>query len=791
METDAPNSRRRTWLCAFLAVSTLALYLPSARFDFLTYDDQQYVTENPHVRAGFTRQSLTWAFGFHVGNWHPLTWLSHMLDCQLYGLHPAGHHLTNVLLHTANTILLFLVLSRMTGALWPAVVVAALFGWHPLHVESVAWVAERKDVLCAFFFTLTLGAYAKYATAKLEARNLKSEANSKSELQKPSAYYALALFLFAFGLLSKPMVVTLPFVLLLLDYWPLQRFKSPVPESLRRLVVEKLPFLVLATVACVLTCLAQSRADAVVSTAGLPISTRLAHAIVSYAHYIRAIFWPRHLAVYYPYETAISPIHLLGAGLLLAAVSIVALFYARKLPFLLVGWLWFLGMLVPVIGLVQVGEQAWADRYTYLPSIGIFVAVVWIVATKVQSADSRLQRSSNLPVPKVRSGGGAFILSPIKIVTCFVGIALIAATSIQLRYWQNTRTLFAHAVAVTRRNYLAVTLLGSLDAKAGKLPEAIEEYKTALSWKPDYPEAHFFLGNALDQEGKFDAAIIEYQKALWFRPIQEQTHIFLGAALAKIKNDEEAIEHYRAALKLNPESAVAHNNLAKLFQAKGDLEQAMEHYSAALKFDPTLAQAHNNLGVLLIGRQRPEAGIRELHEALRLDPGDIETEFNLALALNQGRQWSEAAELLAKVLEKKGNDSKAHYELAVALTHLQKTREAMNHYASALLLNPDFPDALDGLSWILATAENPALRNGTEATRMAEKACELTGRKDAQTLKTLAAAYAEVGRFNDAVSILQSLTSVQPGVAGTESSNAPQMLAAFKSGKPWRDPQIK
>jgi len=309
-------------------------------------------------------------------------------------MNPAGHHLTNVLLHAVTTVLVFLVFSRMTGSLWPSAIVAGLFGWHPLHVESVAWVAERKDVLCGLFWMGTLWAYARYARnesagfAKFEIRN------SKSAIRKASASYALALFLFALGLMSKPMVVTLPFVLLLLDYWPLNRFQYADRKLIPGLLLEKIPFFAFTTVGCILTYLAQKQADAVVPISGLSIWTRIGHAIISYAHYIGAIFWPRHLAAYYPYETAISPIELIGAGLLMGIISIYAIWQAKRLPHVLVGWLWFIGTLVPVIGLVQVGEQAWADRYMYLPSIGLFLAVVWSVAEKVQVPNFKHQRSS-------------------------------------------------------------------------------------------------------------------------------------------------------------------------------------------------------------------------------------------------------------------------------------------------------------------------------------------------------------------------------------------------------------
>jgi protein O-mannosyl-transferase len=793
--SPAHSLKVKKLLILALGAMTLALYLPTLRHDFLAYDDQQYVTENPRVQGGLTAKGLVWAFGFHASNWHPLTWISHMLDCQLYGLHPAGHHLTNVLLHVANTVLLFLILSHVTGTLWRSAIVAALFAWHPLHVESVAWVAERKDVLCGFLWMATLWAYARYVAIdsrgeeKFEIRNPKSETN-------PKFWYCLTLSAFGLALLSKPMAVTLPFVLLLLDYWPLPRLQLPITnyQLLLRLVLEKIPFLVFSIVACVLTIKAQTQAYAVVSTAGLPIFSRLAHAAISYVHYIGAVFWPRHLAVFYPYDTNLLPINLIVAGLVLVLVTIISIRYARKFPFLLTGWLWFLGMFVPVIGLVQVGEQAWADRYSYLPSIGLFIATVWGFAEIFQAWGLGAVRTPH-PAMGVEVGRGwqaqLGLLTAPRILVIGIGIAMLVTTSIQLRYWKNTRTLFEHAAAATHKNHMAVTLLGSLSAKEGKFDEAIDRYKTALSWKPRYPEAHFFLGNALDQQGKPGEAIAEYQKALGYQPILEQTHIFLGAALAKQQKLQEAKFHYLAALKVNPESAVAHSNLAKLLQTDGKLDEAMQHYSAALKFDPGLAQAHNNLGVLLLARNKTTEGIRELREALRLNPGDLETEYNLALALNEQRQWNESAELLAKVLEKRGNDANAHYQLAVALTQLQRTREAMAHFASALLILPDFPDALDGLSWILATAQNPAFRNGTEAVRMAGRACELTNRKDAQKLKTLAAAYAEAGRFSDAIPTLQSAIESSPRQPTPGLADGQQMLEAFNANKPWRDAAIQ
>jgi Flp pilus assembly protein TadD len=418
---------------------------------------------------------------------------------------------------------------------------------------------------------------------------------------------------------------------------------------------------------------------------------------------------------------------------------------------------------VPVIGLVQVGYQAWADRYTYLPLIGLFVPLVWLAVEVVKNK---------------------MVLRTLAAAT---SLAMLAATSQQLSHWKNTRTLFDHANQVTHENFMAITMLGSLLAKEHKYAEAMEYYHTALRYQPTFPEAHFFLGDALDEQGRTDEAIAEYQQALWFKPTQEQTHIFLGIALGKQKKYAEAISHYQAALALDPDSAVTHNNLARIYHTQGDFDAAIVHYRAALKLDPKLALAHNNLGILLLQKDDLAGGTLQLREALRLNPTNSETQFNLALALNQQQQWGEAAELFAKTVSGTSPDPKAHYEFASALAHTRKTREAMSEYASALLIQPDYPDALDGLAWILSTDANADYRNGPQAVPMAERACELTGRKDAIKLKTLAAAYAEVGRFAEAASTAQ--TAKDLAVAGGKRDLADAcsaMLQRFQQSQPWR-----
>jgi tetratricopeptide (TPR) repeat protein len=455
------------------------------------------------------------------------------------------------------------------------------------------------------------------------------------------------------------------------------------------------------------------------------------------------------------------------AGLLLVLISALVLWLAKRAPYLTTGWFWFVGMLVPVIGVVQVGQQAWADRYTYLPSIGLFVAVVWGVA---QLAGKMNARRTAL-----------FVMAGV------VNIALIVGSSVQLAYWKNTRQLFQHVDRVTRNNPLSTTLLGSLLATEGEYSQAIGYYRRALSYDPDFPEAHFYLGHAFEQQGNLDLAMSEYEKAIWFPPVQEQTHIRMGTVLAKQQKPAEAVAQYQAALKVNPDSAVAHNNLAKIFHSQGRLDDAMLHYAAALELDPSLAQARNNLGVLLLQKGRTADGVAQLRESLRLKPGDQQAELNLAQALANLKQWGEAAELFSKAVSSSTADANAHYRYAIALVHLEKTREAMSQFASALLLQPDLPDALDGLSWILATDSNSQFRNGPEAVRMSERACQLTGRKDAAKLKTLAAAYAEVGRFQDAAATAQAAGELAEQAGRKElAEECRGMKDSFQSTRPWR-----
>jgi tetratricopeptide (TPR) repeat protein len=570
--------------------------------------------------------------------------------------------------------------------------------------------------------------------------------------------------LFALGLMCKPMLVTLPFVMLLLDFWPLGRMSRP---SLSRLLIEKVPLFALSAACCVVTMWAQQRNHAVASVDDIHLAHRLGHVLASYFDYIMMLVFPRHLAIFYPYPLHERTALVIGGAAALALFSALTIAPARRRPWLAVGWLWFVGMLVPVIGLVQAGDQALADRYTYLPAIGLFIIVVW---------------------------GGAELAARYPAVKLFapaVGLAMLAATWMQIHYWKDTRTVFEHARQVTQNNYVALTLLGSLRADDGDLDGAMALYREALCDKPNYSKAHFFLARGLEQQGKIDEAKSEYALALRLDPTFEPAHIFLGVLLAGEKNYDQAAAEYEAVLKTNPRSATAHNDLARLLQTEGRLDESVRHYLAAVQFDSSVAQAHNNLGVLYLQKGQLADGIAQLREALRLNPGNVETEYNLALALIQQQQWKEASELLQRIAPAQPNNANAQYQYGLALAHQGKTREAMSQYAKALLLTPDFAEALDALAWIAATDPRPELRNGPQAVAMAGRACELTGREQPAMLLTLAAAYAETGRFSEAATTAKKAgdLAATKGQKDVETRSR-QLIALFQSGRPFREPTL-
>ncbi len=548
----SPSPRRIAWL---LALVTLGLYLPVARFGFCVYDDSLYVTENPTVQNGLTWTGLKWAFTtMAAANWHPVTWISHMLDCTLFGLNPAGPHLINALLHAVNAALLFTLLFRLTQKLWPAAFIAALFAWHPMHVESVAWIAERKDVLSTFFALLAFLAYARYAQARRE--NL------------PHAWrdYVWCLLAFALALMAKPMLVTFPCVLLLLDFWPLQRIKFP--QINWPVLLEKIPLFLITAGSCLITMFAQSRpgSNAVVSLATASLKYRLKDAAVSYVEYLCKVFWPSKLAIFYPLQDHIFMSQAIAAMLTLLAVSFVVLKLYRQRTYLFTGWFWFLGMLVPVIGLVQVGSAQIADRYSYLPSIGIFIAVTFLA----------LDLAARWRVSTVVLGGTAVAIL----------VTSVGAMEIQLHYWRSNIALFEHSLAVTRDNDIARNDLGVALQAQDQLAEAIDQYRRATELEPTRYQGHHNLACALDLQGHPAEALAEHRKAVEMDPSLSFLHTWFAVSLAGADETEEALEQFTAAIKLDPHDPWPRLENAKLLLKMGRDDEAVEALRSALKILP-------------------------------------------------------------------------------------------------------------------------------------------------------------------------------------------------------------
>ena len=626
------NFRRRQAIVPglLLFLAAFGLFLPALRNGFVNYDDPDYVTANPQVQHGVSWDGIRWAFRTnHAGNWHPLTWLSHMADCQLFGLRPPGHHFTSVLLHAISAWLLFLVFRRMTGATWRSLMVAALFGLHPLHVESVAWVSERKDVLSTLFWMLTLGAYVKWAERK----------------SGDGLYYALALVFLGLGLMSKAMLVSVPFALLILDYWPLRRFEANerLVDKLRlpdatprqaphlkaasvaaRLVVEKIPFFAIAAADGLVTLIVQRQAGAMGDSVGIPLATRVENALISCCRYLGKLFYPEKLAVFYPYPEAWPLAQAAAAAALLLGITVFAAAVRRRHPYLLAGWIWYLATLAPVIGLVQAGSQSMADRYTYVPSIGIFVAVVW----GVHALTARWRRQA--------------------IILGAVAAAVLASctflTHRQIAYWATSESLFRHALAVTKDNWLAHDNLGNaLSKDPGRQREAIAEYEAALRIRPDSAEARNNLGIALAQTGDAADALAQYEEALRLKPNDSEAHYNLGNALRRAGRLPDAIAQYEETLRLNPDSSTAHNNLGSVLLEAGRPGEAIPEYQEALRLKPDLFEARNNLGLALAETGRLGEAAADFALAAQMHPNDAGVYINWGAALAGAGRNAEAA----------------------------------------------------------------------------------------------------------------------------------------------------
>ena len=561
------NRRQEIIICLVLIAANLVIYWQITNHEFINCDDGLYVTENSRVQAGLTFENIKWAFtSYHASNWHPLTWLSHMLDIELYGLNPMGHHWTNLQFHIANTLLLFFILFKMTGALWRSAFVAALFALHPLHVESVAWVAERKDVLSTFFGMLTISAYIIYVKKRNFFR------------------YSLVFIFLSLGLMAKPMLVTLPFVLLLLDLWPLKRLNLPLnqPEGSKNsnfihLILEKIPFLVPVAISSILTLVAQ-HSSALKTLESFPLQTRVANALISYINYIVKTLWPLHLSVFYPHPENLPAWQIIGATLLIAVAIFLSIHRLKKYTYIIVGLLWFFITLLPVIGIIQVGDQAMADRYTYIPLIGIFIIFAW------GGSDIIKKWTNNKVVPAI--------------LAMSVLLVLTMQSFFQAGHWKNSITLFENAIKVTENNWLAHNNLGIALFSEGKFDKAIYHYKKALNIRPDTVCAIKNLGVAMFDKGNLKVAFQYFNKAIVINPEDFDAYYRIGRIMEKQEKVNEAIRHFDEAIRINPDYAPAYNEIGIILAQKGKLQKSNEFFLKAMQLKPDCKEARDNLLIL-------------------------------------------------------------------------------------------------------------------------------------------------------------------------------------------------
>jgi tetratricopeptide (TPR) repeat protein len=697
-------------ICLFVIIATFSVYLQVKNHSFVGFDDNKYVRENTYVQNGLTSEGISWAFtATFASNWHPLTWLSHMMDCQLYGLKPGMHHLTNLLFHMANSLLLFFTLRRMTGNSWRSGFVAALFALHPLHVESVAWLSERKDVLSGLFWMLTLWGYGWY----VERPGLKR--------------YMTALVFFCLGLMAKPMLVTLPFVLLLLDYWPLRRFQFGIGggdgnsknhgaldsnhqrSTAFRLVWEKVPFFVIAAVSSILTFVVQQKGGAVRSLDMLTLGDRISNALVSYVSYIGKTVWPWNLAFFYPYPGILPMWQVAGALLLITLVFLAVIMAAPQYPYLAVGWLWYIGTLIPVIGLVQIGAQALADRYTYIPLIGIFIIIAWGVPELV--ARWRYRATG------LAATAGALIS------------ILTAVTWLQVRYWANTITLFEHAIDVTADNYVAQNNLGVALLAEGRIAEAMKHYSEALEIKPDFERAHYNLGRALGALGKSEEAIRHYSEAVRVSPDFARAHYQLGMALAATDRTAEAIKHYSEALRLRPDSLVVHNDLGVALFREGNINESIAHFQEALRIMPEYADARNNLKMALEAKAKIPEAVEKFKDSLKVNQ-DPALHYKLGNMYQKNGKLNEAIEQYQKALSIQPGFTQALKDLAAVYAIKMEYGKAVSTFEKVTNLRPEDAGAYYNIACIYAR------QNRTEESLdWLEKAID-RGYKDWDVIKT-------------------------------------------------------
>ncbi|MEO8440557.1 MAG: tetratricopeptide repeat protein [Spartobacteria bacterium] len=758
-----PRAQQNRWfvpaLCLGLITLTWAVFGPTIGFGFFNYDDSFYVYQNPSISNGFTQTGLVRAFTHPlVGNWHPLTSISLMLDAQMFGLNAGGYHFVNVLLHSVAVLLLFFVLRSMTGAVWRSAMVAAIFAIHPLRAESVVWISERKDVLSGVFFFLALGAYCRYA-------------------KKPSvAGYVTVAAAFTLGLLSKAMLVTLPFLLLILDYWPLGRFAfSPVtgprngqPRSSLWLVAEKVPLLALAIAISVATIFAQEQA--LNAAQDWPMRWRLDNAVVTIWVYLRQMFWPAHLAVFYPHpKGSLALPWVLLSFVTLLGVTVGAFLWRKKYPYLITGWLWYLGMLVPVIGLIQVGWQAHADRYTYLPQVGVYLAIVWAISDL--SADWRSRR--------VVLGSASALLFAL----------LMMLSWRQVSYWSSSIRLWAHTLSVTSNNDVAERGLGTALLSVGRVDEAIEHDRAALRIRPGDPNGLTNLANALLRKKEYPEAIERFREVIRVRPNDSEMRRNLGKAFYQSGAVAEGMEEFRAALRIRPGDSDAAYSLGNAYLEQGDAKSATPLFRQAIESNPKNVAAHYNLAIALQRDQQPAPAIAEFWETLRLDPRHIDGRNNLAIALLKEGDSAAAIAQWKAALQIQPDNGEMHNNLAVALLAQQRIPEAMAEWRETLRLQPGKLGPQISLAWILATAPDAATRDGNAALELAREAFRAAADRNLMVFRVLAAAFAESGKFEAAGK------SAAEGAERAQAQGQPEVAALlegdlelYRKKIPLRDP---
>jgi tetratricopeptide (TPR) repeat protein len=796
-------------IALILAAGSIAAFSPAFSSDFIGFDDPHYVKLNPHVKAGLKPDEIRWAWtSFYASNWHPLTWMSHQLDVTLFGAEaPGQYHAVNVLLHAASAVILFFALRALTGARWRSAIVAAFFAWHPLRVESVAWIAERKDVLSIFFGVLALWAYAFY-------------------VQRRSVWtYLLLAALFVLSLLAKPTLVTLPCLLLVLDWWPLARSRSlaersvgepktEVPSSDRPiekptktgkggvtnprrknaftrsissasqttgdstlesrgrnwiwLVIEKLPLLAISLISCLLTYLAQQGGGSVRSFDTLQIGARVLNALVAYATYLGMAAWPVDLAPIYTYPQQGWPEWRWSLSLLVVVtLTALVIWQWRRRPYLLAGWLWYLGTMVPVIGIVQVGNQAYADRYTYFPFIGLGIAVVWGAAEAIPAARA-LQ-------------GLAFAAA--------VAAVLAVLTWRQTGFWKNDFTLWPHTLAVTGPNPQAYNSLGTaIETRDKNAKEAIKYYQKAVEAHRGFSTAHFNLARALKEQGDLKGALVHFEAAAKYDPHLPDAHNDWAVILQQQMNYKEAEEHFRKAISINPEMVLARNNLAHLLDIQGREKEAIELFQASLAINPNDAGAHTGLGVCLAKTGDLAGATKHFMRAVEIQPKWHGYWLNLGVTQEQAHNTKDAIQCFRRAVELEPNDVRITLRLANALTRIGNTADAEAFYRRADKLDPHWPDELRKLAWGFATSPDERKRDPEKAVWAAEAVCNGVRPAPAAYLDTLAAAYAAAGRFPDAIAIAEIASAAADAAHDADLSKAiASRLALYREFHPFRE----